>query len=107
MRRGTTPTITITCIGETFDDSDLFVTLEQGCLQITKSGEDVIKTVLQGGEDCTVAIYLTQEETLMLTKGSAQIQIRWINNNGLANASPIKSIKVDPILLEGVIEYGA
>ena len=41
----------------------------------------------------------------MFTKGTARIQIRWINSSGVADASPIKNIEVNPILLEGVIVW--
>lgn len=105
MYRGTTPTITINVKGETFDNSTIFVTLAQDSVEITKTGEDVVKTVV--GENSTLSIYLTQEETLSLTKGNARIQIRWINSDGSAFASPIKVIGVDTILLEGVIEHAS
>lgn len=103
MRRGTTPTITIRVKGEDFDGSMLYVTLEQGAIQLTKTGSDVLVTPTETGS--TVAIFLTQEETLMFTKGTARIQIRWINSSGVADASPIKNIEVNPILLEGVIVW--
>lgn len=103
MRRGTTPTITIRVIGEDFADSTMYVTLEQGCTEMTKTGNDVIVTPTEEGS--TVALFLTQEETLRFTKGTARIQIRWINESGIAQASPIKTIDVSPILMDGVIEY--
>ena len=103
MRRGTTPTITIRVKGEDFDGSMLYVTLEQGAIQLTKTGSDALVTPTKTGS--TVAIFLTQEETLMFTKGTARIQIRWINSSGIADASPIKNIEVNPILLEGVIVW--
>lgn len=105
MRRGTTPTITIRVRGETFDDSTIFVTFRQGNILITKTGDDVDKSITLEG--CMLYIYLSQEETLSLHNGVMQIQIRWINFSNLAKASPIKTIQVDPILLEGVIEYDA
>lgn len=103
MRRGTTPTITIRVKGEDFDGSMLYVTLEQGAIQLTKTGSDVLVTPTETGS--TVAIFLTQEETLMFAKGTARIQIRWINSSGIADASSIKNIEVNPILLEGVIVW--
>ena len=105
MRRGTTPTIIINVTGEDFEDSTLYVTLEQGCFEMTKSGTDVEVTPTETGS--TVSIYLSQEETLMFAPGKASIQIRWINSGGMAQASPIKNIEINPILLEGVIEYGS
>lgn len=103
MRRGTTPTITITVTGEDFAGATMYVTLEQGDVELTKTGTDVVVTATQTGS--TVEIFLSQEETLMFTKGTAKIQIRWIDQGGIAQASPIKNITVDAILLEGVITY--
>ena len=105
MRRGTTPTIVINVIGETFQGSKLYVTLEQKEHELTKTGEDVVVTVT-GENTSTVAVYLTQQETLAFSSGPASVQIRWIDSGGTAQASPIKKIDVDPILLEGEIEYG-
>lgn len=103
MYRGTTPTIIIRVTGEDFDGATMYVTLEQGNVELTKTGEDVLVTATETGS--TVSIFLSQEETLAFSKGNARIQIRWIDSSGIAQASPIRSIEVDPILLEGVIEY--
>ena len=80
MRRGTTPTITINVTGETFENSTMYVTIEQSSLQITKTGDDVEIYPTESG--CTVALFLTQEETLQFAKGSARLQIRWITSDG-------------------------
>ena len=103
MHRGTTPSIVINVTGEDFENSTLYVTLDQDTTQVTKTGEDVIVTPTDTGS--TVSIFLSQEETLKFSKGSAKIQIRWIDSSNVAQASPIKNINVDPILLEGVITY--
>ena len=103
MRRGTTPTIVINVTGEDFFESTLYVTLEQGEFELTKTGEDVAVTPTDNG--ATVEIFLSQEETLAFTNGSARIQIRWIDSGGNAQASPIKAIEISPILLDGVITY--
>lgn len=103
MYRGTTPTIVINVIGEDFSGDTLYVTLEQEKIELTKTGEDVVVTPTEDGS--TVEIFLSQEDTLAFAKGNARIQIRWINASGVAQASPIKTIAVDPILLEGVITY--
>lgn len=105
MRRGTTPTIIIRVIGEDFDGATMYVTLEQGSYEVTKTGDDVTVTPTESGS--TVSIFLSQSETLGFSKGTARIQIRWIDSGGIAQASPIKSIDVGPILLEGVIDYGS
>ena len=101
MYRGTTPTLTIRVTGEDFADSTVYVTLEQGNTELTKT--DAVITPTQSGS--TIALFLTQEETLLFTEGVLGVQIRWINSSGIAQASPIKNVKIKPILLEGVITY--
>lgn len=101
MYRGTTPTIVINVTGEDFAGSTVYVTLEQGNLELTKTDAVITPT----SEGSTVAVFLTQEETLMFGSGVAKIQIRWIDGSGIAKASPIKNINIDPVLLEGVISY--
>lgn len=103
MRRGTTPTININVTGETFAGATLYVTIEQGALEITKTNDDLTVTV--DGNNSVVSVFLTQEETLQFVQGNARIQIRWITSDGTAKASPIKNIIINPILLEGVITY--
>lgn len=103
MRRGTTPTIVINVTGEDFSGATMYVTLEQGNTQLTKTNTDVVVTPTTDGS--TVQIFLSQEETLAFTNGSARIQIRWIDSGGNAQASPIKAIEISPILLDGVITY--
>lgn len=105
MRRGTTPTIVIRVTGEDFEGSTLYVTLEQNTVEITKTGTDVIVTPTETGS--VVNVFLSQEETLQFSKGNAKIQIRWIDSSGIAQASPVKTIDVGEILLEGVISYGS
>lgn len=103
MRRGTTPTIIIRVTGATFEDSTVYVTLKQCDTVLTKTSDDISISV--EGNNSVISVYLSQEETLMFAKGELSIQIRWINAAGIAQASPIKQIEVDPILLGGVIEY--
>ncbi len=106
MRRGTTPTISINATGETFVGSRVFVTIAQGKLLITKTGAQVGITPDIDHNSSVVTVSLTQEETLSLDKGEARIQIRWITSNGHAAASPIKTVNIAPILMDGVITYG-
>lgn len=54
----------------------------------------------------TVAMYLTQAETLGFEIGAARVQIRWIDFIGDAHATAINTITIDESLLQEVIEYG-
>lgn len=101
MRRGTTPTLTLTV-----NDMDLtairslYVTITQFSNIITKTSDDDSLKV----EEHTVSVWLSQEETLSFKTGYAEIQIRGVAENGEAFATDIAKIPVKTVLLEGVIE---
>ena len=113
MKRGTTPTITITVEGMTFQGMKLYVTIEDNAgTQITKNsnGGEVTKTVTyddQGNPTgCIVTVFLTQEETLGFDVGTAQAQLTWIDAYGIADKSDIFNLKFDRTLLEEAVHYG-
>ena len=115
ITRGTTPPIVLNVTNRTFDGCTVYVTIketpsknvlkDEELVEITKTGDDLIITP-DGEGNCTLAIVLTQEETLKFhAGGKAEIQVRWIDSSGNAYASRIPSFGVDPILQEGVISY--
>ena len=99
MKRGTTPTLTLTVdadiVGWTvyasFRTNGKVYTFENDRLQMTS--EDDVTTIL---------LTLTQEETLEM-HGSAEVQIRAIKN-GTAIATDIQRVDVGRILKDGVID---
>lgn len=98
MRRGTTPTITITTDIDLTNASNLFVTFKQGAYKrIEKTLEDVTVT-----ED-SVSFDLTQKETLLLDAGvPVNVQIRaTLGDSKLA--SNIMTTDVEAILKQGEI----
>lgn len=103
MRRGTTPVICLTVQGYDLTGCKVYATLKQGNYTLTKTGNNLTITTM-GGNTC-VTFTLTQAETLELKRGSASVQIRWIDSNGIALATDIQEINVDIILLDGVITY--
>lgn len=103
MIRGTTPTYIIKIKGDNLKDATPYVTISQGETEITKSGDELIAD--RDDKSCILAVSLTQEETLKLAKGRAEIQVRWVNNDGIAGATDLRYMKVKPILLEGVINH--
>ncbi len=103
MRRGTTPLVSLVVYGHDLTGCAIYATLKQGTTLITKTGEDL--TVEVSGEDTAVTFGMTQQETLRLTRGRADVQIRWINSEGVALATNIAEIQIDEILLQGVIAY--
>ena len=97
MRRGTTPTITITTDIDLSMASNLFVTFKQGnsiVFEKTLSGVTVTEN--------TVICELSQEETLALKNETVRFQIR-ATVGGKKVASNIMSASVSEILKGGVI----
>ena len=99
MKRGTTPTLTLTVDADISDwtvyasfktNGEVF-TFENDRLQM--SAEEDVTTIL---------LTLTQEETLA-RQGSAEVQVRAIKN-GTAIATDIQRVDVGRILKDGVID---
>ena len=109
MRRGTTPTVTLTITNEDgsacdLTTQDVYVTFEElgSKLEITKESEDVDMST---SENATIIdVFLTQEETLKFHAGrKVRVQVRAKDAHGAAVATDIKSFNVGEILLEGEI----
>lgn len=105
MIRGTTPVLRLKIKGAMLNGSSVYITISQGAYGIlmTKTGSDL--TITEEDGTSTVEITLSQADTLSLKKGSALIQARWINSEGIACATPIKEFTITDILLNGEIEY--
>ena len=106
MIRATTPTFTFTVKSQTLDLSEaenIYVTLGQGRVEITKTGEDVNLTPPR-----TVEVWLTQQESLSLREGALAVQLNWtytdLSGNARRAATKIKIIDVTKQLLERVIQ---
>lgn len=106
MIRATTPTFTFTVKSTTLDLSEadnIYVTLAQGSRTITKTGEDIEFT-----QPRTVAVWLTQEESLSLVEGSMDVQLNWTytdaNSKVRRAATKTKTIQITKQLLKRVIE---
>ena len=98
MRRGTTPTITISTDVDLSAASNLFVTFTQGNVTIfEKTLSDVTVS------STAVSVELTQEDTLALASGaSVEFQIRATVGDAKL-ASNIMASSVERILKNGVI----
>ena len=98
MRRGTTPTITITTDIDLTSAINMFVTFKQGDrIVLEKTLEDVIIT------SQTVVCNLTQEDTLSIKDGMVRFQIRATLVDGSKVASNIMVASADEILKGGAI----
>ena len=97
MRRGTTPTITITTDIDLTSASNLFVTFKQGDrIVFEKTLDDVAVT------ENTVICKLTQEDTLALKDSMVRFQIRATIGDAKV-ASNIMTAQVSDILKGGAI----
>ena len=77
-----------------------------GCCSciITKTNKDL--DIVYENDVTSIYVTLSQEDTLALTEGTADIQARFIGANGKAPATKIKRIKINRVLLNKVITYG-
>ena len=111
-RQGTTPIVFLD-VEENFDNCNAYVTVDQDGTQVTKASRtspdiEITKHYDENGEFTysTVAMYLTQAETLGFDVGKARVQIRWVDFIGDADATEIGSFDIEESLLQEVIEYG-
>lgn len=98
MVQATTPTI-IMNLPETVD-----LTQAQTVVFTLTQGTTMIKKVITDATAHQVSVYLTQEETLGLSNGNAQIQLNWTYADGSRACTNIVNINVTPNLLKAVIE---
>ena len=56
-------------------------------------------------EGSVIVFQLSQKETLELNVGKAEVQVRFIDSQGVALATTIGEINVERVLLPGEIEY--
>lgn len=103
MIRGTTPDYLLTLDGVDLAGQTVYVTIGQGHRKLTKTGDDLTVTTDEHGS--SIAFSLSQEDTLGLSAGSASVQVRFIDSDGVAQATEKAVLTVDDVLLEKVIAY--
>lgn len=104
MIRYTTPSISLKLKDVDLTGNNVYVTLEQMNLKLTKTGLDLV--IEQDEEDTDISFSLTQEESAMFNFDKAcSVQVNYINSVGVRGASEIKGIPVMRNLLDEVIEY--
>lgn len=106
MRRYTTPTIPMT-VPVDLTGAEIHVTIKQGARKLEKTGSDV--TVVYDSESgkTELSVSLTQEETgLFVAEKKVYVQVNWIFQNGIRDATNIKQISVSENLISEVIDYG-
>lgn len=101
MRRGTTPTVTVTVAADIHDH------VVHLALRVPRRRPIVLRndrlTMTPGDGKTTIEFTLTQEETLSLCEATAEVQVRAVKN-GVAIATGIGRLDVGRILEDGVID---
>lgn len=104
MVQGTTPALLLTVEGVDLTDMTVEVVIRRRSELLTLTGDRL--TVASDGTDTTIGIRLTQQETLSMRTGSCEVQARWIDAQGVAQATyPPVAVRVGEYLRPAVIEY--
>lgn len=108
MIQYTTPTISLSVEKVDLTGKDIYVSLEQGNIRLTKSGEDLTVSVetVEQQPITSISFILTQEESATFNENkSVSVQVNWISSDGIRAATMIKSFGVMRNLLDEVIAY--
>lgn len=106
MYRGTTPTLPIRIMGVDVTESKIFVTIKdrkKKTLLTLESGENFTPVLEDGNTLCEIE--LSQEQTLTFEVGECEIQARWVDENGKADATDTCVLCMKDVLLKDVIHY--
>ncbi len=99
---GTTPTFVLTFAEATgvnlTNASNVYVTFQNGGVQITKTGENLTVEAL------SITVTMTQEEMLQFFKGAVEIQANWTTPDGKRIASEVVNYCLSKQLLMREIE---
>lgn len=113
IKRGSTDLLELTLVGKAVQDATVYVTLRQSDRQITKTNRNNDESVWmvpfyndqQEQVGTNIYVQYTQAETLRLRSGSARVQVRWIDDSGVADVSDMGRVKIPVTLYEGVIDH--
>ena len=102
MIQYTTPTNTHIVKGIDLTGCDVWVSYEQGKVEVDIKASDISFD----GEDTTLSVTLTQEQTASFRVGKVTHQVNWVYPDGSRDATNQKIITVEPNLLNKVVNYG-
>lgn len=105
MRRGTTPGYVLEIGGCDLTECAVFVTISQENKKLTLTNDRLILEHDSETDISTIMFDLTQQETLDMHTGKAEIQVKFIDETGYVQATETGRIGVLPILNEDVIQY--
>lgn len=108
MIRGTTPSLKISLDYKRTDLAVVWITISQdGRPIINKDLDDEGVEIIDTEDGSQITLTLTQEDTLALTTGPAELQVRALMVDDTAAASNIARLSVTRILRDGVITLEA
>lgn len=109
MIRGTTPTITLTVDGFDLTEKSVEIYIREkgaGGEPLTYTEEDQAVNIQYANNRTSIYLTLSQEETLKMKAGkSYQVQVRWIGDDGKAEATEKESFTMGDIMKNAEIEY--
>ena len=108
MIRYTTPILPLEVEGiDLTSNEDVYVTLEQGSIELTKKGTDLTVQYNSQTDISTISFTLSQEESAAFNiNKSVAIQVNFINASGVRDATNIATVPVLRNLLDKVINHG-
>ena len=107
MIRGTTPTEVFKVTNPSGDSIDLLACKQIWITMVDHKGREFtwdIERLTIDDDEKTISLTLTQEETLALAVGRAQIQLRFLTADDVAFASMPSAIMVYDVRKGGTIE---
>lgn len=107
MTRGTTPSLKLEIDFKTTDLAAVWITISQGGPVINKTLADEGVTITDTEDGAEITVTLSQEDTLALAPGGAELQVRALLVDDTAAASNIARLTVKRILKDGVITLEA
>ena len=112
MRRGTTPTLNISIDYLSTDIARAWISFAQKDMviinkELTDEGVTIEDVTEKQTTHAVIHINFSQEDTLLLTPGLLELQVRALMDDGKAAASAIYKLNVAKILKDGVITLEA
>lgn len=95
----TTPTLELVIDGVDLTEATALVTITQGTVELTVTDPPAT----YDGKATVLAVTLTQQQSAMFSRGSAEVQVNWLDDGGGRMATDVRSINVGTQLLDEVI----
>ena len=103
MYQGTTPALVLRVKDKDLTEATIFASISTGKTNVfTKTGDDLL--VVKDDDDTLVTMTLTQNETLKLNAGDAEVQIRYVEADGNAWATTKAKVRVKDVIYRNIIE---